>query len=174
MINLKEVPHSSGVYYFKSNNEVIYVGSSKNLYNRMAVHNTAIKQGSHQGCQTNLYQFLQSNQFTVQFQLETNYKQLEQQLIEQYNPKYNCLRAFTGISWNGNGAEYEKEYREKYKEEKKQYDNQYYEAHKEEKKQYKNQKCLYNGEILTLSALQQRFSRKGVANPTQEAKKHLI
>lgn len=170
-INLKEIPHSSSVYYFKSNNEVIYVGSSKNLYNRMREHKKCIKQGSDHGSKQDFYQFLQSNQFTVEFQLETNYKELEQQLIEQYNPKYNSRRANTGIAFKGNMAEYKKEYNKQFQ---KQYQKQYRKEHKEEKKQYDNQLCNYNNETLTLCALIMRFRRKGVINPTAEAKKYLI
>ena len=59
----------------------------------------------------------------MEFHLTDNYKQLEQELIEQYHPKYNCLRAYTGVAWNGNMAEYKKEYDEKY-----QYNKQYYET----------------------------------------------
>lgn len=100
-IELKKFPRTSGVYMFKDlDGVVIYVGSSKDLYNRMNSHRNCIKKGySKSGCIIYLqdfYQFLQNNQFSVQFQLEENYLQLEQQLIEKYNPKFNKRRAFTG------------------------------------------------------------------------------
>lgn len=178
-INLKEAPAEAGAYLFISNDEVIYVGSSKNLYQRMTEHNTYIKKGSNHGGKKDFYQFLRSNQFKVEFQLADNYRQLEQQLIEKYNPKYNSHRANTGVAWNGNKAEWQKEYRKKYNYEA---EKKYYESHKEEikqyqkqyNKQYQSQLCLYNGETLTLGALKSRFLRRGIPHPTLEAKKYLI
>lgn len=40
-------------------------------------------------------------------------------------------------------------------------------------KEYQNQLCLYNGETLTLCALSTRFRRRGIDQPTAEAKKYL-
>lgn len=160
MINLKNFTKSSGVYIFKSNDDIIYVGSSKNLYQRMCTHNTEIKKGSNAKCNQSLYQFLQNNQFTVEFQLTDDYHKLEQKLIEEYHPIYNSNRANTGLGTRkGRNAEYAKEYYQKYREEKKQYDNQ---------------QCLYNGKTLSLSALRTRFRRHGIEHPTIEARKYLI
>lgn len=189
-IVLDTFPKSSGVYLFKADDEVIYVGSSKNLYKRMADHKTAIRKGSDHGHKQDLYQYLQSNSFTVEIQITDNYKQLEQDLIEKYHPKYNAIRANTGLgARKGREAEYKKEYNKKYKEEiskqaKQCYEankeeileqkKQYYESNKEQMKQYKNQLCYYNGETLTLCALASRFKRQGFDHPTLEAKKYLI
>lgn len=201
-IELKKFPHSSGVYFFRDvDGVIIYVGSSKDLYIRMALHRTYIKKGNNHGTQKGIYQFLQSNQFTVEFQLEENYKQIEQELIGKYNPKYNEKRAFAGCGVHkGREVEYWKEYKEKYKEEilkrdkqyreshkeeMKQYYNshkeekkQYYESHKEEKKQYSkqysSQLCNFNGEILTLNALRIRFQKQGILHPVLEAKKYIV
>ena len=165
MINLKDFPTKAGVYFFKVNEEIIYIGSSNNLYQRMGEHRSSIKKGSKNGRQQDLYQFLQNNSFTVEFQLAAdNYRQLEQQLIEKYNPKYNCLRAYTGLgAYKGREAEYEKQRNIKFNEERKQY-----------RKQYRSQPCFYNGETLTLCALIGRFRRKGIPSPAAEAKKYLI
>lgn len=161
MINLKDFPKESGVYWFISNDEIMYVGSSKNLYYRMNTHNNAIKQGSEHGYKKELYQFLQTNPFTIEYQLADDYKQLEQQLIEQHNPKYNVNRAYAGCgAKKGREVEWTKEYKEKYL--------------KHYIKQYDNQLCFYNNETLTLQALRKRFERKGISNPTAEAKKYLI
>ena len=162
-INLTAFKKQPAVYYFESNNEIIYVGSSKNLCKRMTEHRNHIKKGSNGGHQQDFYQFLKDNPFTIHFAYCDDYRELEQQLIEKNNPKYNCRRAFTGIAFNGNMAEYQKKYNVSHKEEIKQY-----------KKQYQNQLCSYNGETLTLNALRCRFQRKGISNPTQEAKKYLI
>ena len=185
-IKLKNFPKKSGVYRFISNNEVIYIGSSNNLYKRMAEHKSCINKGSNGKTQQDFYQFLQSNYFTVEFQPTDNYRQLEQKLIELHNPKYNAIRANTGLgARKGREAEYSKDYyqefkeelkqhRESHKEEIKQHQKQHYETHKQQKKQYYNQQCNYNGKTLTLNALSQRLRRKGVSNPTTEAKKYLI
>lgn len=194
MINITAFPKSSGVYIFKSNDEIIYIGSSKNLYQRMSVHNTEIRKGSNARQNQPLYKFLSKSPFTVEFQLTDNYREEEQKLIEKYHPIYNAIRAFTGLgARKGRKAEYAKEYNKKYKEEirqyQKQYNNKYYDSHREEIleemkqyndshreeiKQYQKQQCLYNGEIMTLCALSMRFKRQGIPHPTIEAKKYLI
>ena len=157
-------PKEAGVYLFKTNDEVIYVGSSKNLYHRMTTHRSCIRKGgSHNGTlKQDFYQFLQTNTFTVEFQLTDNYRQLEQEFVEKYHPRYNANRAYTGVAWNGNRAEYGKEYNEKY-----QYQKQY-------QSKYINQLCLYEGQAITLHALYQRFWSQGITHPTAEAKKYLI
>ena len=48
------------------------------------------------------------------------------------------------------------------------------ESHKKSNKKYNNQPCCYNGEMLTLNALAQRFRKAGIPNPTIEAKKYLV
>lgn len=192
-IKLDAFSKESGIYLFKVNEEVIYVGSSNNLYQRMVSHRRCIRQGSAHGYKQDLYQYLQLNPFTVEFQITDNYRQLEQKLVEKYNPKYNANRAYTGVAWNGNRVEYDKERYQKYKEEilgqSKQYyeankkgilqqRKQYYISHEQQKKQYQriydNQLCLYNGETITLCALRMRFKRQGIQHPQIESKKYLI
>ena len=161
MINLKSIPKKSGVYYFISNNEIIYVGSSKNLYDRMKKHNSNINKGSNHGYKQDLYQFLQSNQITIEFQLTEDYRRAEQKMIEIHQPIFNAYRANTGCgARKGRVVEYSKEYNKKFN-----YESQ---------KQYNKQLCNYNNEILTLDALQTRFRRKGIEHPVLEAKKFLI
>ena len=175
---LVRFPKEAGVYLFSSNDELIYVGSSKNLYMRMMSHRSCIRQGSAHGYKQDLYQYLQANPFTVEFQMTDNYRQLEQELVEKYNPKYNANRAYTGVAWNGNMVEYGKERYQKYKEEILEQRKQYYISHEQQKKQYQriydNQLCLYNGETLTLCALRTRFKRQGIPHPQIESKKYLI
>lgn len=168
-IELSKVPQKSGVYLFKDvDGVVIYVGSSKDLHNRMKDHRHSIKKGLNSNRNKDLYQFLQNNQFTVEFTLEENFLQLEQKLIEQYNPKYNNHRAYTGCgSKKGRESEYDKERYQKFKEEYKQYYKKYH-------KQHNSRPCNYNGEILTLNALAMRFKRAGIPHPNIEAKKYLI
>lgn len=179
-IKLKDFPKSSGVYWIKDVDDVIiYVGSSKDLYMRMKNHRVCIKKGSDQGYKEDLYRFLQNNQFTVEFQLSNNYRQLEQDLVEKYNPKFNSQRAYIGCgSRKGRVKEYSKERYQKYKEEILKQEKQYRESHREEKKQYlkqyNNQVCNYSGETLTLTALSMRFKKAGIPHPVLEAKKYLI
>ena len=155
-IDLSKFPKASGVYWFTDvNGDVVYVGSSKNLYNRMQLHRSYIKAGSSHGRQKDLYEFLQKNQFKIEFKLTKEYLQKEQSLIEKYNPRFNQNTAYTGID-------------------RKAYIKAYRESHKEDIKQYNNQKCIYNGEILTLCSLSTRFRRQGIPHPTIEAKKYLI
>ena len=164
IVNLSTFPKSSGIYMFKVNDEIVYIGSSKNLYQRMAKHNTEIRKCSNAKCNPALYKFLQTNPFIVEFHLTDNYREEEQKLIEKYKPKFNAIRAYTGLAaYKGRGADYAKEYRETYKEEV-----------LEQKKQYNNQQCLYNGEALSLNALRTRFRRQGIEHPMIEAKKYLI
>lgn len=174
-IKVKDFPRVSGVYKVIWNGAVIYIGSSNNLYKRMSKHRTYIKQGSNNGSKKGFYLFLQNNPFTVEFELTENYRQKEQELIEYYEPIYNQNRSFTGCGTiKGRESEYWKERYQKFKEEQK----QYREAHKEEKKQYHKQyytqKCIYEGEILTLGVLKNRFHKQGIPHPVLEAKKYLI
>ena len=163
-IKLCTFPKKSGAYLFKANDEVIYVGSSNNLYQRMVNHRRCIRQGSSHGYKQDLYQCIQLNPFTVEFQITDNYRQLEQELVEKYHPKYNSHRAYTGLgARKGRVAEYEKERYQKYKEELKQYQNQ-----------YNSQLCCYNGKTLTLATLSMRFIKACIQNTVIEAKKYLI
>ena len=86
-------------------------------------------------------------------------KKYEQIAIEKYNPYYNICAAYTGLT-------------------REQYSKKYYEENatviKQKQKQYREQKCLYEGEILSLSTLRQRFASRGIQHPTIEAKKYLI
>ena len=163
-IKLVRIPKEAGAYLLKINEEVIYVGSSNNLYRRMVSHRRCIRQGSSHGYKQDLYQCLQLNPFTVEFQITDNYRQLEQELVEKYNPRYNSHRAYTGLgARKGRVNEDEEERYQKYKKELKQYLNQ-----------YNNQICCFNNEVLTLATLSMRFIKAGISHPTQEAKKYLI
>ena len=129
-------------------------------------------------------------------------KEKEQEFIEKLNPTYNSIRA-NGIDIerckkyqkeykksdkckeynkkyekSDKRKKYQKEYQksDKYKEYQSEYNKEYRktEKYKKYQKEYRNQLCSYNNEILTLGALSKRFERKGISNPTQEAKKYLL
>ena len=141
----------SGVY--KITNTItgdFYIGSSKDVKRRWAVHKCKSKWKK---CPNNpMYQDMQNygiEKFELQILAEIEVdklKEMEQEFIEKLQPTYNNRNA------NGLNVERCKEYQ----------------------KEYHNQLCFYNGETITLCALQTRFRRKGISNPTQEAKKYLI
>ena len=140
-----------------------YIGSSKNVKNRWMSHK---KPSTWNKCPNNpMYLDMQKygvDKFELQILEEAEIEQLkekEQQFIETLKPTYNNNNA------KGWDIERRKEYNRKYNKSDK---------CKEYRKQYYNQLCLYNGETLTLKALSMRFMRKGIDNPTAEAKKYLL
>ena len=140
-----------------------YIGSSKNVKNRWMSHK---KPSTWNKCPNNpMYLDMQKygvDKFELQILEEAEVEQLkekEQQFIETLKPIYNNNNA------KGWDIERRKEYNRKYNKSDK---------CKEYRKQYYNQLCLYNGQTLTLKALSMRFMRKGIDNPTAEAKKYLL
>ena len=170
-----------------------YIGSSKDVKHRLAAHKC---KSTWDRCTNNpMYLDMQKygvDNFIFEILEEVEIEQLkekEQQFIETLKPTYNNRNA-NGWDFerlNETNKEYQKEYRktDKYKEYHKQYEKtdkrkKYIRKYnksakgKESKKKYYNQLCNYNGETLTLCALSTRFRRKGISNPTTEAKKYLI
>ena len=90
-------------------------------------------------------------------------KEKEQQFIETLKPTYNDR--------NANGIDFERR-----KESSKEYEktDKRKKSHRKANNKYYSQLCSYNGETLTLKALSNRFERRGISNPTTEAKKYLI
>ena len=144
-----------------------YIGSSNNVKRRWREHkwkSTWNKQPNSQ-----LYKDMQKYGvdkfvFEILAEVEENFlKETEQQFIELLKPTYNNYRA-KGMDFE-RYKEYEKS--EKRKKAKKEYN-------KEHQKEYNNQLCCYNDQTLTLDALSMRFRRRGISNPTIEAKKYLL
>lgn len=162
-ICLSQFPKEAGVYFFVTENEeVIYVGSTKNLKKRMLSHLQSIQYGSNHGTQKELYRFLQENQFTVEFELTSDYIRKEQEYIESLKPIFNKRKAYTGIK-NVNKLDYYKDWHKQYRED-----------HLKMMKDYDNQLCLYDGKIITFNALRLRLKKQGVKHSCKEAKKYLI
>ena len=144
-----------------------YIGSSNNVERRWAEHKRKSVWKKYANKQ--LYQDMNKygvDKFELQILEEAEIEQLkeiEQQFIETLKPTYNNRNA------NGWDIERYKEYNKYYQKEYEKSDKR-----KESHKKYNNQLCCYNGETLTLSALKERFKRRGISNPTQEAKKYLI
>ena len=153
-----------------------YIGSSKNVKQRWAVHKIPSTWKKH----PNNPMYIDMQKYGVdkfEFEVlaeveEDKLKEKEQWFIELLKPTYNSNRA------NGWDVERYKEYKKEYKktDKYKAYNKQYQKTdkYKKTKKQYDNQLCCYNGETLTLNALSKRFRRRGISNPTVEAKKYLL
>ena len=145
-----------------------YIGSSKNVRQRWAVHKCKSTWNEHPNKQ--LYQDMckygvDKFEFEILEEVESeSLKETEQQFIETLKPTYNSNRA-NGWDIERYKKEYGKEYHRKYDKTDKQ---------KKYKKEYYSQLCSYNGETLTLAALYQRFSKAGIEHPVLEAKKYLV
>ena len=144
-----------------------YIGSSKDVKKRWREH----KCPSSWNKQPNNPMYLDMKKYGIdKFVFEIleeveadKLKEAEQQFIELLNPTYNNYNA------KGRDIERRKEYNKEY-----QKSNKGKEAHRKSHKKYNNQLCFYNGQTLTLNALSKRFRRRGISNPTQEAKKYLL
>ena len=136
-----------------------YIGSSKNIKSRWKDHKKPSvwnKNPNNPMYQDMMKYSVNKFEFQILAEVESEYlKETEQQFIETLKPTYNNRRA------NGWDIERYKEYEKTDK-------------RKKAKKEYCSQLCYYNNETLTLSALRYRFMRKGLSNPTTEAKKYLL
>ena len=94
--------------------------------------------------------------------------------IKQYQKQYYKEHADSIKQYYKEHADSIKQYQKQYYKEHADSIKQYYKEHADSIKQYHNQQCLYENELLTLNALRLRFSKKGIKNPTLEAKKYLI
>ena len=140
-----------------------YIGSSKDVKNRWVNHKCQSRWKQHPN--NPMYQDMKKYGidkfvFEVLEEIEEDsLKETEQQFIEKLQPTYN--------NYNAKGWDFER-----HKEHKKEYNKT--NKCKKANKEYKNQLCFYNGETLTLNALSKRFLRRGIPNPTLEAKKYLL
>lgn len=143
-----------------------YVGSSKNVMNRWANHKCPSM------CKklpnNKLYQDMQKYgvdkfRFQILAPVMPEYlKQVEQEFIELLHPTYN--------KYNANGIDFEKEKKSHIKYQKSEKGKK---TNRKATRKYLNRTCVYNGETLTLGALQMRFTRAGIPHPTSEARKYL-
>ena len=157
-----------------------YIGSSKNIKNRLAAHKcTSVwKRYPNNPMYLDMQKYGVDN-FIFEIIAEVEIEQLkekEQQFIETLKPTYNSNRA---NGWDFERLkEYHKQYNksDKYKKYQKEYrkSDKGKEYHKQYNKEYYNQFCNYNGETLTLCALSMRFQSQGIDHPVIEAKKYLI
>lgn len=144
-----------------------YVGSSKNVMQRLAGHKCPSMWNERPN--SLLYKDMQKYgvdkfRFQILAPVEPEYlKQVEQEFIEMLNPTYNNYRAKDRDI-------------EKRKETSRKCSKKYYHSGKGKKvqKKYKHQLCSYNGETLTLNTLFHRFYIAGIEHPFAEARKYLI
>ena len=136
-----------------------YIGSSKNVKRRWNEHKctSTWKRYPNNPMYIDMKKYgVEKFEFQVIEEVEEGkLKETEQKFIELLNPTYNSIRA------NGWDIERYKEYEKTDK-------------RKEAQKKYYNQLCCYNGQTLTLAALQMRFKSQGIDHPVIEAKKYLI
>ena len=131
-----------------------YIGSSKNVKQRLAVHKCQSKWNE---CSNNPMYLDMQNYGVDKFVFEVlkvvepeELKEKEQQFIELLKPTYNRC--------NAKGLNVERK-----KKTKKEYNKEYY-----------SQLCCYNGKTITLDTLRHLFSKAGVKHPQIEAKKYLL
>ena len=140
-----------------------YIGSSKNVKKRWADHKcpSTWKKCPNSPMYIDMRKYgVDKFVFEILEEVEADkLKVIEQQFIETLKPTYNNINA------NGIDVERYKKYQksDKRKESRIKANNKYY-----------SQLCSYNGQTLTLCALQKRFWSQGLSNPTQEAKKYII
>ena len=170
-----------------------YIGSSNNVERRWKEHKypSIWKRYPNSQLYLNMQKYgVDKFIFEILAEVEADsLKETEQQFIELLKPTYNSNNA-DGLNIE-RSKEYMKQYQktdkykeymneyqksDKYKEYMKQYQktDKGKESQKKANKKYKSQLCYYNGETLTLDALSKRFKRRGLSNPTQEAKKYLL
>ena len=127
-----------------------YIGSSKNIKSRWAVHKCNSTWKNYPSNQMYLdMKHYGTDKFDFQILEEVepeSLKETEQQFIETLKPTYNNRRA--------NCLNCDKR--------------------KECQKEYNNQLCSYNGEIISLATLAKRFQRSGIEHSAKEARKYLV
>lgn len=144
-----------------------YIGSSVDVKRRWTEHKSPSKWTRYSN--NKMYQYMREyglDCFSLEILEEVepeNLKQVEQGFIDTLKPTYN--------DYNAKGWDVEK---------RKASQTKYFQSDKGKQarkiavNKYLNRLCEYNGETLTLSALEARFQRAGISHPVLEAKKYLI
>ena len=178
-----------------------YIGSSKDVKQRLAVHKCQSKwnENPNNPMYLDMQKYgLDKFSFEILEVVETKkLKETEQKFIETLKPTYNRCnakgldierrkethkKASRKYEKSDKGKEHRKEYQREYQKSDKfkEYQKEYYKSDKgkeslrKSQKKYQNQLCCYNGEIITLGALSKRFRRMGIPHPNIEAKKYII
>ena len=149
-----------------------YIGSSKDVKSRWAVHKCQSTWNKH----PNNPMYLDIKNYGVdKFDFQVieeveidSLKETEQQFIELLKPTYNSNNA------KGLDVERLKKYKKEYRKSDKCKEYEKSDKRKESKKKHDNQLCSYNGEIITRATLAKRFYRAGIKHPVVEANKYLV
>ena len=155
-----------------------YIGSSNDVKRRFTEHKkpSTWKRFSNNQLYKDMKNYgIDKFEFEILAEVEPEQlKETEQQFIEKLKPTYNQMNA-KGLNVE-RIKKYQIEYYQQNCEKRKEYQksSKGKEAHRKSCNKYDNQLCCYNGETLTLNALSGRFRRRGISNPTTEAKKYLI
>ncbi|MFN3692306.1 MAG: GIY-YIG nuclease family protein, partial [Fervidobacterium sp.] len=88
---IDNIPHKSGVYIFKKNNEFIYIGKAKDLKKRLTAHLKA-----KEGKSTLIVQEADNIEIII-LENEKEALILEANMIFQYKPKYNAMLKDTQV-----------------------------------------------------------------------------
>ena len=164
-----------------------YIGSSKDVKRRWREHK---KPSVWKKCPNNPMYLDMKNYGADKFEFQVieevkseSLKEAEQKFIEILKPTYNSNRAKGlnierykeyQIEYYQQNRENKKEYYQQNRENKKEYYQQNREKRIEYQNKYHNQLCSYNGETITINTLSARFYRAGIEHPTKEAKKYLL
>ena len=155
-----------------------YIGSSRNIERRWLSHR---RPSTWKRC-TNSPLYLDFQKYGLEkFSFEiveetTNLREREQYYIDLLKPAYNNIRA-NGIDIEKRKEAARKAARKYQQTEKGKAVHRKYqqtEKGKEASRKHYSQLCSYNGETLTLKALEMRFRRHGIPHPVLEAKKYLL
>ena len=178
-----------------------YIGSSKDVKHRWTDHKcpSRWKQNPNNPMYIDMRKYgVDKFEFEILAEVEIAYlKEAEQKFIEILEPTYNNINAkglnIERIKETHRKSQKEYQKTDKGKETLRKYQKKYMKSEKgkeihrkscnkynktdkgrKAKNKYNNQLCCFNGEILTLHALFQRFWSQGIPNPTLEAKKYLV
>ena len=154
-----------------------YVGSSKNVYQRWMQHKCPSVWKLRPNNQ--MYQDMKKygvDKFKPQILCPVDSKYLtevEQEMINLLQPYYNIRNAkLSGVSTLV--PKNNEQIREVWRRSSKTYSEKHHEERYAKQKNLFNMPCLFNGEIIKLNTLRQRFRRNGIKNALGEAKKYLI
>lgn len=150
-----------------------YIGSSKDVKRRWLEHKrpSTWKKNPNNPLYLDMKKYgLDIFDFQILAEVESEkLKETEQKFIEKLQPTYNNHNA------KGLDAKRYKEYQIEYRKSDRCKESvKRRECQREYLNKYYNQLCCYNGQILTLNALVQRFIKAGIAHPNIEAKKYLV
>lgn len=159
-----------------TNNGKRYIGSSINPKRRFIQHKSDYK---YRKLGNPMYKDMEKgDKFKMDIIYETTIEnryidetRFQKELNPEYNINYATYSEEKHKEWTEankeKSNEYSKNYKRKYRKERKwqsdslEYRRQHYDAINEKRREKRNKKCLYNGEVMTVGALEHRLQRSG-------------